>query len=148
MSLAYSLYVFYTQNCLDSFPWELNSCEKCKWPRHLHKKFTYNSSKVQDQNILVSYNKGKKSEHCWQAQESRRGHGNWGCHRLLQATNSHRHSKWHMAANFSVVAAGAQTGASHRGSKSLFRAAASCTHTEKSFPYPTSYWGRHGERPG
>lgn len=70
----------------DSFSWELNSCEKCKWLRNLHQKFTYNDSKVHHQNILVSYSKGKKSEHCWQTQGSRRGHGNWWYHKLLQAT--------------------------------------------------------------
>lgn len=67
----------------DSFSWELNLCEKCKWARHLHQKFTYNDSKVQ---YFVSYSKGKRSEDCLQTQESRRGHGNWGYHRLLQAT--------------------------------------------------------------
>lgn len=70
----------------DSFSWELNSCEKCRWARRLHQKFTYINSKVEHQNILVSYSKGKNSEHCWQTQESRTGHGDWGYHRLLQAT--------------------------------------------------------------
>lgn len=68
----------------DSSSWELNSGEECKWARHLHQKFTSINLKVQHQNILVSYR--KKSESCWQTQESRRGHGNRGYHRLLQAT--------------------------------------------------------------